>query len=117
MVHRFFWLIDNTNIAPYEDCCTLTRSSDLHSFRSSNAGSWSIHTRKMACYCQSCVEKNWDDYESTEWVDKWDIQVLDPIDTYHPPQALEMVEMDSSIEFGCLSNLVQLSNIYIYISL
>ena len=30
-VRRFFWLIDNTNIALYEDCCTLTRSSELHS--------------------------------------------------------------------------------------
>ena len=72
-VHRFFWLIDNTNIAPYQDCCTLTRSSELHSFRSSDAGSWSIHTWKMACYCPSCIKENWDDCESTEWVDKWDI--------------------------------------------
>ena len=36
--------------------------------------------------------------------------------TYHPPQALEMVEMDSSIEFHRLSNLVQPANIYIYMS-
>ena len=60
-VHRFFWLIDNTNIAPYQDCCTLTRSSELHSFRSSDAGSWSIHTQKMACYCPSCAEENLDE--------------------------------------------------------
>ena len=71
----------------------------------------------MACYCPSCAEKNWDECESTEWVDKWDIQVLDPIDTYHPPQALEMVEMDSSIDFDRLSDLVQHGNIYTYISL
>ena len=43
--------------------------------------------------------------------------VLDPIDTYRPPQALEMVEMDSSIDFDRLSDLVQPSNIYIYIYL
>ena len=61
----------------------------------------------MTCYCPSCVEENWDS------VDKWDIVVLDPIDTYHPPQALDMVEMDSSIDFDHLSNLVQLGNIYI----
>jgi len=48
LVRRFFWLIDDTHIAPYEDCCTLTRSSELHYFRSSIAGSWSIHTWKMA---------------------------------------------------------------------
>ena len=70
---------------------------------------------KMACYCSSCVEENWDDCESTKWVDKWDIQVLDPIDTYRPPQALEMVEMDSSIDFDRLLDLVQPGNIYIYI--
>ena len=66
-VRRFFWLIDNTNIAPYQDCCTLIGSSELHSFRSSDAGSRSIHTQKMACYCLSCAEENWDDCESTEW--------------------------------------------------
>ena len=109
----FFWLIDNTNIAPYEDCCTLIGSSELYSFRSSDASSWSIHTQKMAFYCPLCAEENWDECESIEWVDKCDIQVLDPIDTYHPPQALEMVEMDSSIDFDCLSDLVQPSNMYI----
>ena len=71
----------------------------------------------MACYFPSCVEENWDDCESIEWVDKWDIWVLDPINTYRPPQALEMAEMDLSIDFGCLFDLVQLGNIYIYISL
>ena len=71
----------------------------------------------MACYCPSCAEKNWDDCESMEWVDKWDIRVLDPIDTYHPPQVLEMVEIDSFIDFDHLSNLVQSGYIYIYISL
>ena len=45
------------------------------------------------------------------WVDKWDIRVLDPIDTYHPPKALEMVEMDSSIGFDFLSDLAQPINI------
>ena len=60
----------------------------------------------MVCYFPSCAEKNWDECELTEWVDKWDIRVLDPIDTYHPPQALEMVEIDSSIEFDYLIDLV-----------
>ena len=60
---------------------------------------------------------NWDECELTELVDNWDIQVLDPIDTYHPSQALEMVEMDSSIDFDRLSDLVQHGIIYIYIFL
>ena len=38
-VRRFFWLIDNINIARYEDCCTLRGSSELHSFRSFDSGS------------------------------------------------------------------------------
>ena len=67
----------------------------------------------MACYCPSCAEENWDDFVLTEWVDKWDIQVLEPTNTYRPPQALEMVEMDSSIEFDHLVDLVQPSHIYI----
>ena len=71
----------------------------------------------MAYDCPSCAEENWDHCESTEWVDKWDIWVLDPIDTCCPPQALEMVEMDLSIDFDRFSDLVQPGNIYIYISL
>ena len=67
----------------------------------------------MACYCPSCAKENWDDCELIELVDKWDIWVLDLIDTYHLPQALKMVEMDSSIDFDHLSDLVQPGNIYI----
>jgi len=32
LVHKFFWLIDDTNIAPHEDFSTLTGSSEMHSF-------------------------------------------------------------------------------------
>ena len=38
-------------------------------------------------------------------------------DTYHPPQALEMVEMDLSNYFDHLSDLVQPGSIYIFIYL
>ena len=73
MVCRYFWLIYNTIIAPYGDFCTLTRSSELHSFRSFDIGPWSIETQEMACYCPSCVEENWDECKLTKWEDKWDI--------------------------------------------
>ena len=71
----------------------------------------------MEFYCPSCAKENWDDCESNEWLNKWDIWVLDPIDTYHPPQELEMVEINFSIDFDHFLDLVQLGNIYIYISL
>ena len=29
MVHIFFWLINEINIAPYADCCIMTGSSEL----------------------------------------------------------------------------------------
>lgn len=58
--------MDETNIAPYEDFCTLTGSSELNSFRSFNASSWSIHTRLMACFYSSSVPKDWDVCESKE---------------------------------------------------
>ena len=70
---------------------------------------------KNDLFSPSCVEKNLDECESTKWVDKWDIRVLDPIDTYHPSQALEMVEMDLSIEFDHFSDLVQPGNKYIFV--
>ena len=69
----------------------------------------------MEYFCPSCAKENWDECESTKWVDICDIGILNPIDTYRPPQALEMVEMDSSIDFDHLFDLVQPGNIYIYV--
>ena len=51
MASRYFWLIREPNIENLQDCCTLTGSSEKHSFRSSNAVSLAIHTKKIACFC------------------------------------------------------------------
>ena len=32
MVSRYFWLIREPNIENFQYCCTLTRSSEMHSF-------------------------------------------------------------------------------------
>ena len=29
-------------------------------------------TRKLSCFCYPCSGGEWDNYESTEWVDSWD---------------------------------------------
>ena len=82
MVSRYFWLIHEPNIQNFQDCCTLTRSSEMHSFRSSNAKSLAIRTRKFACFFSSCMHHLWDKCESKEWVDQWSSRYLHPIDSY-----------------------------------
>lgn len=55
MVSRYFWLIHEPNIENFQDFCSLTGSSEMHSLRSSNAASLAIHTRKLACFFSSCM--------------------------------------------------------------
>ena len=70
MVSRYFWLIHEPNIETLQDFCTLTRSSEMHLFQSSNVVSLAIHTRKLAYFFSSCMHHLWDECESKDWVDQ-----------------------------------------------
>ena len=50
MVRRYFWLIEQKHLKNFEYCMTVAGSSDMHSFRSSNASSYTIYTKCMACF-------------------------------------------------------------------
>ena len=88
MVSRYFWLIREPNINFFQDFCTLIGSSEMHSFQSSNVVSLGIHTRKLACFCSSCMLHLWDECKSKEWVDQWSCRLLNPIDSYQLPKTL-----------------------------
>jgi len=64
----------------------------------------------MACFC-SCTIQAWDECESKEWVDEWWLSYLNPLDMYQPLTALELTEMESSVDFDHISDLVQPGNI------
>ncbi|KAH9304182.1 hypothetical protein KI387_008586, partial [Taxus chinensis] len=93
-VCRYFWLIEEKHIANYEDCMTLTGSSDMHSFCSSDATSWAVWTRKLTCFCASCIEFVTAECDSQEWVEGWICRPLTPLPSYQPPQALQLVSAD-----------------------
>ena len=65
----------------------------------------------MSCFCSSCTIQVWDECESKEWVDEWQLSYLSPLDTYRPSTALDLTQMESSIDFDHISDLVQLGNI------
>ena len=59
----------------------------------------------------------WDECESKEWVDEWQLSYLSPLDTYQPPTTLELTQMESSVDFDHISDLVQPGNIgHVYAS-
>ena len=85
MVSRYIFLIHEPKIENFKDYCTLIGSSEMHSFKSSNAASLAIHTRKLACFFSLYMHHLWDEYESKEWVDQWSCRPLHLIDSYQLP--------------------------------
>lgn len=108
MVSIYFLLIYKPKIENFQDCCTLTRSSETHSFGSSNVASLTIHTRKLACFFSFCMHRLWDECESKEWVDQWSCRTFHPIDSYQLPIALQLNQVLASTDFEHVSNLVEL---------
>ncbi|XP_057867281.2 uncharacterized protein LOC131074642 [Cryptomeria japonica] len=116
MISRYFWLIRECNIENYLDCCTLIGSSDMHSFRSSNATSLVIYTRQIACFCSLCMHFVWDEFESKEWVDQWSCRPLQTLDTYQLPRALQMNQIEASVDFDHVSDIVEPGHVYAVIA-
>lgn len=108
MVSRYFWLICEPNIENLQDCCTLTWSSEMHSFWSSNVVSLVIHTRKLACFFSSCMHHLWDECESKEWVGQWSCRPLHPIELYQLPTTLQFNWVEASTDFEHVFDLVEL---------
>ena len=81
----------------------------MHSFQSSNATSLAIHTRKLAQFFSSCMHHLWDECESKEWVDQWSCRPLHPIDSYQLPTVLQLNQVEASIYFEHVSNIVRSS--------
>ena len=79
MVSRYFLLIHELSIENLQDCFTLTRSSEMHSFQSLNVESLPIHSRKLAWFFSSCMHHLWEECESKDWVDQWSCRPLHPI--------------------------------------
>ncbi|CAF1252615.1 unnamed protein product [Rotaria magnacalcarata] len=118
MVHRYFWLIEQQHLTKFEDYMTVVGSSDMHSFRSSDANAWTIYTRCMICFCISCIDFAWNECESQQWVDEWTCIPLIPLNTHQVPQALQLAgssdQMTTSPDFDQVSYLIQ-QGTYIYV--
>lgn len=62
---------------------------------------------RMACYCYSYSDGAYNECESKEWVDEWCMRPLIPLETYRRPSALQLTQMEASIDFDHVSDLVQ----------
>ena len=49
-IQYFFWLIKEDKIISHHDCEITSGSSKWYSFRSSNASTWTIWIRDLACF-------------------------------------------------------------------
>ena len=72
-------MVEESNITSHHDCETINGSTKWHSFKSSNASTWTIWTRELACFCDSCIAGNSKACINTEWVEEWKQRSLTPI--------------------------------------
>ena len=82
IIKRFFWLVEENDILTRQDCETINGSAKWHSFKSSNANTWTIWTRELACFCQYYIASGWEACENIEWVEEWQQRALSPTSTY-----------------------------------
>lgn len=71
MVHRNFLFITESDIENYQDCSIVVGSSDMLTFRSSNASSLVIYNQQIVYFFSSCMYILWEEYESEEGIIKW----------------------------------------------
>ena len=55
IIQRFFWLVEENYIFSRQDCETINGSVKWHLFKSSNANTWTIWTRELACFFPICI--------------------------------------------------------------
>ena len=54
------------------ECKTFQGTRAFHSVRMSDNAIVEMWTRKLSCFCYPFSGGEWDNYESTDWVDSWD---------------------------------------------
>ena len=103
MVGRFFWLVEEGSIADRSNCAIVRDLSKMHSFRSSDSSTWTIWTRQLASFCPSCFQCDWDNCESSEWVDTWAPHYLTSLSII---PSIRNDDMESSLEHNHLLDLL-----------
>ena len=81
----------------------------MHSFQSSDSSTWTIWTQQLACFCRSCFQCDWDQSESSEWVDTWAPHDLTPLSII---PSIRNDDMESSLEHNHLSDLLQPGHVF-----
>ena len=68
-VHRYFWEVVDVDLSHLYECKTIQGTHAFHSVRTSNNAIVEMWTRKLSCFCYPCSSGEWDNCESTYWVD------------------------------------------------
>ena len=71
-VHRYFWEVVDVDRSHLYECKTIQGTHAFHSVRTSDSAIVEMWTRKLSCFCYPCNSGEWDNCESTNWVDSWD---------------------------------------------
>ena len=71
-VHRYFWEVVDVDRSQLYECKTVQGTRAFHAVRMSDNAIVEMWTIKLSCFCYPCNSGEWDNYESTDWVDSWD---------------------------------------------
>ena len=93
------------------ECTMIKETRRLHLVRTLDNAIFEIWTRKLSCFCTPCSTNEWEDCESTEWVNGW-VCVSLPISPRIRLELshLEEDESDISLDYDHISYLVQPSS-------
>ena len=117
-VHRYFWEVVDVDRSHLYEYKTVQGTRAFHSVRMSDNAIVEMWTRKISCFCNPCSSGEWDNYESTDWVNCWDDVSL-PIGRKITAEfsQLEEGELSISHDYDHISYLIQPSSTIMLISL
>ena len=100
------------------ECKTVQGTCAFHSVRTSDNAIVEMWTRKLYCFCYPCKSGEWDNRESTQWVDSW-ARVSLPIGQQITIELSQFEEVQSSIshDYDHISDLIQPGSTTILITL
>ena len=100
------------------ECKTIQGTRAFHSVKKSDNAIVEMLTRKLSCFCYPSSSGEWNNCESTDWVDSWDHVSL-PIGRKINAELSQLEEGQSSIshDYDHISYLIQLGSTNMLITL
>ena len=117
-VHGYFLQVVNVDQSHLYECKTIQGTHAFDSVRMSHNAIVEMWTSKLSCFCYPCSSGEWDNCESTDWVDSQDWVSLS-IGRQIIAELSQLEEVQSSIshDYEHISDLIQVGSTIMLITL